>query len=126
MIKDESKLLISVVTPTYNRADFIIEAVESVIEQTYENWEMIIVDDGSKDDTRTVLQPYLDKYSAIKYFYQDNQGQSVARNRGIKESQGDYICFLDSDNKWLPKKLELSVDAAVKNPDIDVFLCRHY
>ncbi len=115
----QSELLISVIIPTYNRKDFIIEAVESVLQQTYQNWEAIIIDDGSSDNTKAALTPFLTD-SRIKYFYQDNQGQSVARNRGISKSTGAYICFLDSDNKWLPKKLELSVAAALNNPSVDV------
>lgn len=116
----DSQPLISIVTPTYNRADFILEAVQSVIDQSYPHWEMVIIDDGSKDDTQELLAPYIEKDNRLKYFYQENQGQSVARNRGIKESNGDYICFLDSDNKWLPEKLKVSVTAALESPDSDI------
>ena len=100
--------LVSIVTPTYNRSDFLPEAIDSVLGQTYENFELIIVDDGSTDDTQALVESY-QKDPRIRYFYQANQGQSVARNRGIAESKGEFICFLDSDNAWLPQKLERSL-----------------
>jgi glycosyltransferase involved in cell wall biosynthesis len=111
--------LISVVIPTYNRERFIVEAVQSVFDQTYTNWEAIIVDDGSKDATREVLSEFMSD-PRVHYYYQENQGQSVARNHAIKKAKGDFICFLDSDNKWLPEKLSVSVRAALSNPDADI------
>lgn len=102
------KPLVSIVTPTYNRSDFLPEAIDSVLCQTCENFELIIVDDGSTDDTQARVESY-QKDPRIRYFYQSNQGQSVARNRGIAESTGEFICFLDSDNAWLPHKLERSL-----------------
>jgi glycosyltransferase involved in cell wall biosynthesis len=112
-------ILISVIIPTYNRSDLICEAVSSVLDQTYQNWEVIVVDDGSEDNTKSALGSFLNDHR-INYVYQKNQGQSVARNNGIALSTGNYICFLDSDNKWLPEKLKVSVDAALENPDVDV------
>jgi len=100
--------LVSVITPTFNRADFIEHAVNSVLKQTYSNFELFIVDDGSTDDTRKRLDNALED-PRVHYLYQPNQGQSVARNRGITESKGDFICFLDSDNAWFPNKLERSL-----------------
>src|SRR5690606_1176147 len=111
--------LVSVITPTYNRADFIGEAVESVLAQTYPNFELVIIDDGSTDNTRDILEPYL-KDSRIRLFHQQNQGQSVARNRGLEEATGEFICFLDSDNAWFPEKLEKSLKAFDHNPESDV------
>jgi len=115
----DSQPLISVITPTYNRADFVVEAVESVLAQTYPHFELLIVDDGSTDNTREVLEPYL-KDGRIRLFYQENQGQSVARNRGLDEATGDFVCFLDSDNAWLPDKFEKSLKAFDDNPGSDV------
>ncbi len=111
--------LISVVTPTYNRADYLGEAIDSVLAQTYQHFEMLIVDDGSTDATPELMKRYASD-SRIRYFQQENQGQSVARNRGIAESTGEYICFLDSDNAWLPEKLESSLAHLAANPGTDV------
>mgnify|MGYP000225793700 CR=1 FL=1 len=111
--------LISIVTPTYNRSEFLAEAVNSVLGQTYSNFELLIIDDGSTDDTRELVASY-QQDPRIRYFYQSNQGQSVARNRGIAESAGDFICFLDSDNAWLPKKLERSLLEFQRFPETQV------
>lgn len=107
---------VSVVIPTYNCGKYISESVESVLNQTYKNFEIIIVDDGSSDNTRGVLAKYLDENgNKIKYFYQENSGGTVARNHGIKESQGDYIAFFDADDLWTREKLEKSIDFMEKN-----------
>ncbi|SRR5690554_6500503 len=111
--------LVSIVIPTFNRADFIKEALDSVFAQTYPNFEVLVVDDGSTDDTRKVLDAY-SQDPRLRYFYQENQGQSVARNYGISEAQGEFICFLDSDNRWLPNKLDISVRALTENPGVSV------
>lgn len=97
------KPLVSVVIPTYNRARWIAEAVDSVISQTFTDYEIIVVDDGSRDDTRSALAPY---QSNISYYYQDNAGCSAARNRGIAEARGEWLSFLDSDDVWMKGKLE--------------------
>jgi len=97
---------VSVIIPTYNCAEYIIEAVESVLNQTFRDFEVIVVDDGSTDNTKQVLDKFKDK---ISYIYQENQGVAVARNNGIVRSTGDYISFLDSDNKWKLNLLAKSV-----------------
>lgn len=94
---------VSVIIPTYNRAHFITEALESVFAQTCTDYEVIVVDDGSTDNTEEVLAPYM---NLIRYIKQDNAGPSVARNRGIFAASGEYIAFLDSDDLWYPEKLE--------------------
>jgi glycosyltransferase involved in cell wall biosynthesis len=96
--------LVSIIIPTFNRCEYIIDAIESVFDQTYTDYEIIIVDDGSTDETQEKLKPFQNK---IRYIYQENLGPAYARNRGIYESSGDYIAFLDSDDIWLPDKLEL-------------------
>ncbi len=116
---EQKRPLISVITPTYNRADFLGEAIDSMLAQTYDHFEMIIVDDGSTDDTRALVERYQSD-PRIRYFYQENQGQSVARNQGIAASKGQYICFLDSDNAWLPVRLERSIEAFRQNPSADI------
>ncbi|WP_240041603.1 MULTISPECIES: glycosyltransferase family 2 protein [Okeania] len=94
--------LVSVVIPTYNNADYILIAIKSILTQTYTIYEIIVIDDGSTDNTYQVLEPYLNQ---IKYVYQENQGQSKARNHGIEIAQGKYIAFLDADDFFLPEKL---------------------
>lgn len=95
----ESEILFSIVMPTFNRGDLIQVAIDSVLRQSYQNWELLIIDDGSKDNTRTVVESNKDK--RIKYFFQENQERSAARNNGVRRAKGDYICFLESDDYYL-------------------------
>lgn len=98
---------ISIITPAYNCASKISETIESVQAQTYQNWEMLITDDCSSDETKKVVTVYAEKDPRIKYFcLEKNSGAGVARNNSIKEATGKYIAFLDSDDRWLPTKLE--------------------
>lgn len=115
----ENSGLVSVITPTYNRREFIVEAIESVLAQTYPNWQMLIIDDGSTDDSIEVIKPYL-KDERIQYFYQENQGQAFARQQALKKAEGEYVAFLDSDNLWLPERLALGVEALKNNHRVDV------
>ena len=110
---------VSIITPTFNRADFIGTAVDSVLAQTFSDFELLIVDDGSTDETVSVLEPYLAD-RRVRYFNQPNQGQSVARNRGLAEADGELVCFLDSDDAWLPDKLEQQVALMDRHPDVDI------
>jgi glycosyltransferase involved in cell wall biosynthesis len=98
--------LVSAIIPTYNREHIIGEAVESALGQTYSNVEVIVVDDGSKDDTLERLKQFGDRIRVIR---QANAGPAAARNRGIEESRGELIAFLDSDDLWLPEKIERQV-----------------
>lgn len=109
---------ISVIIPTYNRANHLQQALHSVIRQTAQPDEIIIVDDGSNDNTKTIVNDFP---SNVKYLYQNNNGVSSARNSGIKQATGDFIAFLDSDDQWLPEKLEKQIAALHKNPDI--YIC---
>jgi len=106
---------VSVIIPTYNSAQYICETLDSVLAQTYKDYEIIVVDDGSTDNTREVLKPYMSK---IKYIYKENGGPASARNVGIKNARGEYIAFLDSDDIWLPEKLEKQIEYLQSNPDI--------
>ena len=108
---------VSVIIPTYNRADLIKETIQSVFDQTFQSFEIIIVDDGSTDNTRQVVKNI--NSPKIKYIYQDNSGRPAhARNRALKETRGEYIAFLDSDDLWLPHKLELQVKFLDKHQDV--------
>ena len=98
------KPFFSIIVPTYNRAHLIAKAIESVINQTLSSWELIIVDDGSTDNTKEIVNSYND--SRIRYIYQQNAERSEARNNGIKNSTGTYICFLDSDDYYLANRLK--------------------
>src|SRR5437867_9331299 len=89
--------LFSVIIPTFNRAAFVVEAVESVLRQTCRDFELIVVDDGSTDHTRKVLAPYA---SRLRYLHQENKGVSSARNSGVHATTGPWIAFLDSDDRW--------------------------
>src|SRR3990172_13226391 len=103
---------ISVIIPTYNRAAYLAEALNSVISQTYKDFELIVVDDGSTDNTEEAVRRFT---VDIKYIYQKNQGVSAARNRGISESGGEFLSFLDSDDLWEKRKLEKQIDFFEKN-----------
>jgi glycosyltransferase involved in cell wall biosynthesis len=100
---------VSVVIPTYNRADKVQKGVESVLGQTFTDLEVIVVDDGSSDDTGEILHHAFG--DRIRYYFQPNQGVSVARNRGIEEAKGEWIAFLDSDDLWEVEKLECQLKA---------------
>jgi glycosyltransferase involved in cell wall biosynthesis len=116
-----SNPLVSTIIPTYNRAHVICEAVESVLAQTYPNIEIIIVDDGSKDDTLERLKCYGNKISVVS---QSNAGPAAARNRGIAAARGDLIAFLDSDDIWLPSKIERQVTLLHRaGPSVPCCLC---
>ena len=96
---------VSVVVAAYNYARYLPMAVDSILAQTYRDFEIIVVDDGSTDNTQAVVLPYINA-NAIRYFRQINSGQAVAKNMGIKESRGEYVAFLDADDIWFPAKLE--------------------
>ena len=117
---EKSYPLFSVIIPTYNRKEFIVQAIDSVQKQTNIDWEICIVDDGSTDNTFEEIKHLVDD-KKIRYQYQSNAGQSVARNNAIKMSQGKYICFLDSDNMWLPDRLESAYQSITERPDVDIF-----
>jgi glycosyltransferase involved in cell wall biosynthesis len=97
--------LFSIIIPSFNRAELISIGIQSIIHQSYENWEIIIVDDGSTDNTKEVVESF--NNNRIKYIYQDNAERSAARNNGIRNSKGEWICFLDSDDEFTPNHLQL-------------------
>ncbi len=115
--------LISVIIPTYNHEDFISKAIDSVLDQTYKDLEIIVVDDGSTDNTRYVIKKYDEK---VKYIFQANRGLASARNTGILASKGEFIAFLDADDIWLPSKLELQIELMLKAGSIGAVGCAGY
>lgn len=114
-----SNPLVSIVIPTYNHAHFLKQALQSICDQTYTNWEAIVVDNHSKDDTDEVVSSFTD--TRIKILKIHNQGIIAAsRNKAIEVAKGEWIAFLDSDDYWYPEKLRLSVNAVVTDPSIDI------
>ncbi|SHH00330.1 glycosyltransferase [Tepidibacter thalassicus] len=110
---------VSVIIPTYNYGEFICDAIDSVLNQTFKDFEIIVVDDGSTDNTKDIIKKYRDK---ISYYYKTNDGPASARNLGIKKSNGKYICFLDADDIFLPNKLELQVNLLKNNSNKNISL----
>lgn len=108
---------VSVIIPTYNRSDYVFDAIQSVVYQKYEPIEILVIDDGSTDDTKEKLAPFIEK-GAIRYIYQENQGRSEARNQGISLATGDYLAFLDSDDLFEPDKLAKQVEFFTQHPEV--------
>jgi glycosyltransferase involved in cell wall biosynthesis len=105
--------LVSAIIPTYNYARYMADCVGSVLGQSYRNVELIVVDDGSTDETCERLEPYMDR---IRYIYQENRGVGAARNTGIKEARGEYVALLDADDVWHPRKIEMQMKYVRENP----------
>ncbi len=106
--------LVSIIMPSWNTGKFIAESIQSVIDQTYTNWELLIVDDCSTDNTDEVVTSFQDE--RIKYFKNEkNYGAALTRNRAMREAQGEYIAFLDSDDLWTPNKLEKQINFMERN-----------
>ena len=102
--------LISIITPSYNSESYLEECINSVLNQTYSNWEMLIVDDGSTDASRDIINRYANSEIRIKPIFLDNNiGAPSARNLAIEKSKGSYLAFLDSDDLWLPTKLDVQL-----------------
>ena len=108
---------VSVIIPTYNRASMVIEAVESVLAQDMTDFELIVINDGSTDETEEKLSAY---GSRLKYYQQENAGVSAARNRGIRFSAAPLVAFLDSDDLWLPPKLQVQYTYMTANPEVHI------
>src|SRR5882724_2062331 len=107
---------VSVIIPTYNRAHYLGTAVNSVLSQTFSDFELIVVDDGSTDDTMRLVERFHD--SRLRYIYQQHRGISAAMNAGIRAARGGYIARLDSDDIWLPDMLEVEVGVLDARPEI--------
>ena len=110
--------MVSIIMPSWNTDKFIAESIQCVIDQTYKNWELLIVDDCSTDNTDEVVKPFLED-SRIKYLKNEkNSGAALTRNRAMREAQGEWIAFLDSDDLWTPDKLEKQENFLSLSPTI--------
>lgn len=114
---------VAVIIPVYNCAEYICQAIDSVLTQTFRDFELIVVDDGSTDNTKELLMQYGNQ---LKYIYQENKDMTAARNTGIRSSDSEYIAFLDSDDAWLPNKLECQVRLLDRAPEVGLVYCWHY
>ncbi|RMH54462.1 MAG: glycosyltransferase family 2 protein [Candidatus Hydrogenedentota bacterium] len=127
MKRKEETPLVSVIMPTYNRAAYIRDAIESVLAQTHTNHEIIIIDNFSQDETETIVAEYRKKHDNIVYRKFANNGVVAAsRNAGMKVARGRYIAFLDSDDLWVPEKLEKQVRILEENPEVFLVYSRFY
>jgi glycosyltransferase involved in cell wall biosynthesis len=108
--------LVSVIIGAYNAEKYLAQAIESILAQTFTDYEIILIDDGSTDRTKEIAQ----SYPEIRYFYQENQGVAAARNRGVAESLGEYLTFLDADDLWLPDKLALQIEIFAQKAQVDI------
>lgn len=113
-----NNIKVSIILPVYNALKYIDKTIESVLNQTYQNYELIIIDDGATDGTGNICQSYKQKYKNITYYRQHNQGTACARNRGINLASGDYITFLDHDDEYMPNYLEELVSLCGDSCDI--------
>ena len=110
--------LISIIVPVYNTELYLEETIQSVLRQTYQNWELLMVDDGSTDDSASICKAFTKQDPRIHYLYKTNGGQASARNLGIKKSKGDWLAFLDSDDLWTEEKLSSQIEEVKKyKPD---------
>ena len=112
--------LISIVMPIFNTETYLAEAIDSVIDQTYQNWELFLVNDSSPGNTKIIVDPFIAADNRIKYFEHPNAGPSFTRNQGILKSKGDFIAFLDSDDVWHPGKLEMQLTVFEDKPLVGV------
>lgn len=118
-----SSLLVSVIMPVYNSKEFLAEAIESVLEQTYPNWELVIVDDGSPDSSYEIAEKYQQKDSRIVLHKQKNGGPSSARNTAVDMAKGELIAMLDPDDVMFPSRLQEQVDFLHEHPEVSIVSC---
>ena len=125
-LKETQNELISVIIPNYNSGKFLGEAIESVVNQTYKNIEIIVINDGSTDNTEEIAKKWQKRDERVRYLkHKENKGPSAARNTGIKNSRGEYIAFLDADDVWLPKKIEIQINK-INDLDADLVFSNWY
>ena len=123
MTNRKNNVKVSVIIPTYNREKYIRDAIDSVLSQTYRNFEIVVADDGSTDNTVKILKEYGDK---IRWKSQKNRGPASAKKFGTSMAKGEYLAYLDSDDMYLPDKLKLQVDYLDKHPEAGLVYCNYY
>ncbi len=121
-----TKDLISIVIPSYNAKKFIAETIDSVINQSYTNWELIIIDDGSTDNSKLIINEFCKADNRIKYYYQNNSGVSVARNNGIRKAKGKYIALLDADDVFEKENLKTKINILESNKNFHWVYSNNY
>jgi glycosyltransferase involved in cell wall biosynthesis len=121
-----SEIQVSIVIPLYNKSQWILQTLKSVANQTYKNWECIIVDDGSSDESLELVKKFaMENQGEWRIYSQSNSGQAIARNFGISLARGKYIALLDADDLWFPNKLTKQIDYLEKNKEVDVIFCSY-
>ncbi len=118
------KSVVTIVLPAYNASEYLAETLNSVLSQTFQDFELLVIDDGSTDNTTDIVGDFCQRDSRIRLISQKNQGVSVARNTGIKMAQGEFIAFIDSDDLWLPNKLAKHVQHLGANPNLGLSFAR--
>jgi len=116
----DQKPIVTIVLCTFNRAKYLQRCIESVLAQTYKDWELLVVDDGSKDETFQVVDAYLQQYPNIRYMKHKNKKLSLSRNVGIMASFGAYITFIDSDDAYKPNHIQTRLDYMLQHPEVDM------
>lgn len=117
--------MVSIIMPVYNSEKYVSDAIESVCNQSYKTWELLIVNDGSTDHSSKIIDDYAKKDSRIKVFHISNEGVSMARNYALDKCNGNYITFIDSDDVYHPERLKKMMQIFVQNPDCDIVFSRH-
>lgn len=112
--------VISIITATFNREELLERAIVSVLRQTCDLWELLVIDDGSADNTFNKVRPYIEKTGKIRYFRHTNRGLALSRNAGLQAAAGEYVTFLDSDDEYLPEHLELRLKYMKENSNVDL------
>jgi len=112
--------LVSIILPTYNREKYLNRSIESILNQTYRSWELLIIDDGSSDESQLIVKRYLNRFSNIRSFFHENRGAAYSMNIGMQNSRGKYITFLGSDDEYLENHLEERVKYLEENTNIDL------
>ena len=120
MVTDDQKYEVSIILATYNSANFLKRSVDSVLHQTFGNFELLIIDDGSTDNTFNMLFPYLVEHNNIKYLRHSNRRHPISLNAGIMNSKGNYITFLDADDEYLPEHIAMRVEFMNSNKSVDL------
>ena len=121
----DNQPLVSIIMPVYNCEKYISEAIESVLSQSYQNWELLIVDDGSTDHSPEIIDRYAQKDVRIQSFHNKNEGVSAARNFALSKISGELVTFIDSDDVYHPDRLQRMVSVFENHPACDIVLSRH-